>query len=478
MPFSDYSSTPASNTTIGDGIYIGPDMDRNNVRPALQTLAADGRMVYDLLSTTALTGNYYSVVAEGAAATVAPSTFVSDESGAMSLYDHAGALLVKDIFGITASALDIVALPPTTSPSTGVVTKGGTRFIHDFNDGTNVGGTIGQNTFMGMLAGNFTLSGVANTCVGYESGTALTSASLTTMFGTRAGKSVTSGGVNSGFGTDALATCTTGEYNDGFGCKALTNTTTGSRNKAFGQSSLLYNTTGSDNCAFGQETLIANLTGLRLNAFGNFSQYTSTAASDVCSFGTNSLRNNTGNENCAFGNRALFTNGAGTLNVAIGYDCAYFNTTGDRLTAIGPYALYGNTTGDDNTALGFRAGYGQNAGDEATTVDTNCTFLGSYSSRDNSVPTATPLTNSTAIGAYARFTKSNQVVIGHTTVTETVLRGVQQSTVYTVATLPTGAVGMRAFVSDATSATFGDTAAGTGSNKVPVFHDGTNWRVG
>lgn len=448
-------------------IYLGESTTIASRAAIRAEVAADRAEALGLLQ------GYYATVAAGAAATVAPETFASDESGTLKVYDEAGTLIY------TLGNFDNIYLPAQSPLLTdGVVYLGETRFIHAYYDGTTVGNTIGQNTFVGVLAGNFTLSGVANTCVGASSGTALTSASLTTMFGTRAGKSVTSGGVNSGFGTDALATCTIGEYNDGFGCKALTNTTTGSRNKAFGQSSLLHNTTGSDNCAFGQETLIANLTGLRLNAFGNFSQYTSTAASDVCSFGTNSLRNNTGNENCAFGNRALFTNGAGTLNVAIGYDCAYFNTTGDRLTAIGPYALYGNTTGDDNTALGFRAGYGQNAGDEATTVDTNCTFLGSYSSRDSSVLTTTPLTNSTAIGAYARFTKSNQVVIGHTTVTETVLRGVQQSTVYTVATLPTGAVGMRAFVSDATSATFGDTAAGTGLNKVPVFHDGTNWRVG
>lgn len=371
-----------------------------------------------------------------------------------------------------------VSLPPTTSPSTGVITKGGSRFIHDYNDGSTVGNTIGQNTFVGVLAGNFTLSGVANTCVGASSGSELTSASLTTMFGTRAGAAITSGGVNSGFGADALATCTTGEYNDGFGCKALTNTTTGSRNKAFGQSTLLHNTTGNDNCAHGQEALIANLTGHRNNAYGNFSQYTSTDKNDNCSYGTNSLRNNTADGNCAFGNYSFISNTTGTNGVAIGFNSGYSNTTGSRITAIGSLSLYGNTSGEDNAAVGFRAGYGSEAGDQATTVDTNCTFLGSYSSRDSSVPTTTSLTNSTVIGAYARFTKSNQVVIGHTTVTETVLRGVQQSTVYTVATLPTGAVGMRAFVSDATSATFGDTAAGTGSNKVPVFHDGTNWRVG
>lgn len=54
-------------------------------------------------------------------------------------------------------------------------------------------------------------------------------------------------------------------------------------------------------------------------------------------------------------------------------------------------------------------------------------------------------------------------------------------TVYTVATLPsavTAGVGARAFVSDATATTFASTVAGTGANKVPVYSDGTNWKIG
>ena len=54
-------------------------------------------------------------------------------------------------------------------------------------------------------------------------------------------------------------------------------------------------------------------------------------------------------------------------------------------------------------------------------------------------------------------------------------------TVYTVATLPsavTSSVGARAFVSDATATTFASTVAGGGANKVPVYSDGTNWKIG
>ena len=54
-------------------------------------------------------------------------------------------------------------------------------------------------------------------------------------------------------------------------------------------------------------------------------------------------------------------------------------------------------------------------------------------------------------------------------------------TVYTVATLPsavTSGVGARGFVSDATATTFASTVSGGGANKVPVYSDGTNWKIG
>lgn len=38
--------------------------------------------------------------------------------------------------------------------------------------------------------------------------------------------------------------------------------------------------------------------------------------------------------------------------------------------------------------------------------------------------------------------------------------------------------GARAFVTDATATTFASTVAGGGANSVPVYSDGTNWKVG
>lgn len=55
------------------------------------------------------------------------------------------------------------------------------------------------------------------------------------------------------------------------------------------------------------------------------------------------------------------------------------------------------------------------------------------------------------------------------------------SGVYEVATLPGAAAlgaGARAFVIDSSVSTFGSTVAGGGSGKVPVYSDGTDWKVG
>lgn len=69
MAFSDYSTTPASNQTIGESTFIGPNMPRDNVRPALQQLAADGRDLYDTMI-AAGNGNLPQFIQSGAGAVV------------------------------------------------------------------------------------------------------------------------------------------------------------------------------------------------------------------------------------------------------------------------------------------------------------------------------------------------------------------------------------------------------------------------
>jgi hypothetical protein len=56
-----------------------------------------------------------------------------------------------------------------------------------------------------------------------------------------------------------------------------------------------------------------------------------------------------------------------------------------------------------------------------------------------------------------------------------------QQTPITVASLPaaaTGNKGARYFVSDANATTYASVVAGGGGNIIPVYSDGTNWRIG
>jgi len=55
-----------------------------------------------------------------------------------------------------------------------------------------------------------------------------------------------------------------------------------------------------------------------------------------------------------------------------------------------------------------------------------------------------------------------------------------QTTPITFVQLPTavGNAGARAFITDGSTTTFAATVAGGGANNVPVYSDGTNWKVG
>ena len=57
----------------------------------------------------------------------------------------------------------------------------------------------------------------------------------------------------------------------------------------------------------------------------------------------------------------------------------------------------------------------------------------------------------------------------------TIINGTIKTAGYTVATLPTGVLGMIAYVTDATAPTYLGTLTGGGSIKCPVFYNGTSW---
>lgn len=152
-----------------------------------------------------------------------------------------------------------------------------------------------------------------------------------------------------------------------------------------------------------------------------------------------------GSRNAGLGYAALNGLTSGYNNTAVGYSAAYQATTGHENTAIGQLALqallggFNNTAvgsqalgeiagSSNNTAIGYSAGYngtGTGAGLQQTT------FVGA-STRSSTAS----ISNSTAIGYQAVVSASNQIVIGNTNVTQTLLKGsVGIATTSTVARL-------------------------------------------
>jgi len=88
---------------------------------------------------------------------------------------------------------------------------------------------------------------------------------------------------------------------------------------------------------------------------------------------------------------------------------------------------------------------------------------------------------STNNGSNRALSFSNLALWIRTALSNLVVDGYVKVTPVTVANLPSPTVagsGARAFVTDATSTTFHAAAVGGGANRVPVFVDGSTWRIG
>ncbi len=138
-----------------------------------------------------------------------------------------------------------LALVHTTSSTTGVVTKGGDRFIHNFA----LAGTTGNNTFVGDRAGNFTMTGATGS-----------EASALVGIGRNALAANTTGYNNVAIGVGALAANTTGFKNIAIGHNACNDIITGNENTVIGFNALPVSTDGDNNVAIGSGALLNTLT--------------------------------------------------------------------------------------------------------------------------------------------------------------------------------------------------------------------------
>ena len=262
------------------------------------------------------------------------------------------ATLGANIFTATQSISNgNLELPNSTSSSSGVVSLGGTSFLHNF--GTS-------NTFVGQSAGNFAMTGINNTASGKTS----------------------------------LSSNTSGSNNTANGMRAMFSNTSGSWNSASGAFALQANTNGSGNTASGYFALQSNTSGNGNTASGYFSMFSNT----------------NGFWNTASGSSTLQSNTSGGGNTASGYSALQSNTTGNNNTANGYFALQSNTTGSNNIAVGNLAGV-TTITQMANKTGSNNTFLG-VNSGPGVDGTTTPLINATAIGANAVVSANNSLVLG------------------------------------------------------------------
>ncbi|HXJ95473.1 MAG TPA: tail fiber domain-containing protein [Terriglobia bacterium] len=180
------------------------------------------------------------------------------------------------------SGRDNLGLPQTTKSTLGVITLGGSPFIHACCSGGN------ENTFVGANAGNFTTTGLRNTASGFEALRSNTAGQDNTATGVTA-LTANTGSFNTATGSGALSHNTTGDNNTASAVDALFFNTTGGENTASGASALDSNTTGSFNTASGNAALFSNTTGSFNSALGDGANVNSGNLTNATAIGANSL---------------------------------------------------------------------------------------------------------------------------------------------------------------------------------------------
>ncbi len=146
-----------------------------------------------------------------------------------------------------------------STATAGNILKGGVPFIHNFGP---------NNTFVGLNAGNLTMTGFRNTASGEGALFSNTTGFRNTASGQGALFSNDTGFRNTASGEGALFSNTTGFRNTASGVNALQNNTTGFRNTASGIDALFSNTDGFSNTASGDGALSSNTTGSNNTAVG------------------------------------------------------------------------------------------------------------------------------------------------------------------------------------------------------------------
>lgn len=273
------------------------------------------------------------------------------------------------------------------TPAGRVNTTGGFNAFFGANTGYN--NTGANNTFIGSTAGESNQSGSDNTFLGMGAGYRSTVGVNNVFVGSRAGEFNTTGPENVFVGMGTGYSNTEGRQNTFVGRGAGGDNTTGSDNAFFGAFAGLRNTT-SGNTFIGNRSGWQTTTGGNNTIIGNYAGSTNTTGQANVFVGVNSgLQNTIGTDNTFLGIHSGTTNSQGNFNTLIGRGAGYNNTTGSNNTFVGVNTGLGNTTGNNNTFIGREA--------------------------NSSGANAAGLINSVAIGAFAKVSISDAIVLGDTT---------------------------------------------------------------
>lgn len=294
---------------------------------------------------------------------------------------------------------------------------------------------------------------------------------------------------------------TNGNY--GHGLNALDSITVGSGvdNIAIGENAGTAITTGDDNILIGTDAgkslstrtsnvMIGTRAGGGTGNFGN----SNVLIGHEAGYGGNAA--NTSNL-VGIGRNALYSvQSAGSGNVAVGINAGYYVTTGTDNLFLGSSAGGLYSTGDRSVAIGYDVDFESTTDDGQIVIGNTSAalgvpivsgYFGAYADTDVSGKQLTITGPSARPGATVNQNGGNLVLQGGQKATGGGVSGkVQVSDVlnvaasYTVATLPTGAVGDVARITDGDAAlAWGATAVNSGAGATPYlcWFNGTNWTI-
>jgi len=374
-----------------------------------QTKSANGAVDYrtQLVMQTADT-SFPGLVSTGTQSFAGNKTFTGTIGASNLSGTNTGDVTLGTANGLSLSG-QALSLALFTSSTPGAVSASGggtTNFLRA--DGTwavpsGGGGGSGFNYLNSNLSvyggTNSTLSfvGVENTVVGIGSGAALSASSggsHNTFYGYQAGAHVTTGGDNVIVGTTAdVSSGNTGSQSVLIGSGVSAGAGPGSTG---GMVLIGYGVGG-----FNQGDIIIGQSASGSSAASGSSIIIGEASGTYSSSSV---------QNVALGTETLTALTSGSYNSLLGVQAGQVITSGSNNVLLGYQSGQAITTGGNNTLVGYQAGNSLVSGSGNTVLGYGISL-------------SSGTANSTGIGNGAAITASNQVVLGNTSVTSTVLNG-------------------------------------------------------